>query len=199
VRHDRSGGHCRPRCASILRAKAGGGRWLDLARAGARPMRHERAVPCGTVMNNHANSRRAGSCRRELHDGLGLLAGVIVVEPVVVVVRIVFGGGPPSQGGLVGIQQSGSCCRSKPGRWRSLSKVLDAAIRVLAEKGASQLVQLATLGQLGPGGFQRASVLRTRFVYPATVRVARAQPSTIPAQLAHTKNQPNWALALGPQ
>lgn len=148
-------------------------------------------------MNNHANSRRPGSCRRELHDGLGPLAGA----PVVVVVRMVFGGGSALTGrfGPAFNSLAVVAAARQARRWRSLSKVLDAAIHVLAAKGASQLVQLATLGHLGSGEFQRASVLRTRFVYPATVRVARAQPSTMPAQLAYTKNQPNWALALGPQ
>jgi len=153
-------------------------------------------------MNNHANSRRAG-CRHELHDGLGPLAGAPVVEPAVVVVRMVFGYGSALTGrfGRHSTVWQLLPQQAKPGRLRRLVEGVGRSYPrlVLAAKGASQLVQLATLGHLGPGEFQRASVLRTRFVYPATVRVARAQPSTMPAQLAYTKNQPNWALALGPQ
>jgi hypothetical protein len=68
----------------------------------------------------------------------GPLLGLIVVVPVVVVMRMVIGGGPTLTGGSAGIQQPGWPWLPQQPWWlRSLTKVLDAAIRNLAASGAS--------------------------------------------------------------
>jgi hypothetical protein len=70
-------------------------------------------------------------------------AGLIGVVPVVVVVRMIICGGAALTGGLAGIQQPGwPWLPQQPCRIRSLTKVLEAAIRNLAANGASQVAQL---------------------------------------------------------
>ena len=103
-------------------------------------------------MNNHANSRRAGNCRRELHDGLGPLAGVIVV----VVVRMVFGGG--------------SALTGRFGRHSTVWQLLPQQARALA-----QLVEGVGRSHLRPGRKGRVAAGPVGYAWAAgTGRVSKS-------------------------